>query len=343
MQIPKSMTIKILLASSLFVLPFLLSTCSDKSVNNFDNQPTSLEQSRIYLQWFYDGELERLYGRFTDQMKNALTLEELDTARSQLMDFLGEETEIIDENVTVISAEALYERVALFENSDTPVRIQLLLNALRNINGFNINVLPEEAESVYLDYETQAELRLPFDDAWYVVWGGRNVYENYHAVYSDQRFATDFLIRENGSSYVGKGTRNESYYSFDQPIYAPAAGIIIASANDVADNIPGVMNPQQPLGNHVIIDHGNSEYSFMAHFKQASLVVWTGDTVIAGQLLGKCGNSGNSSEPHLHYHLQNTAEFNAGEGLPAFFNNYNADGVPVERGEPQRRQTVEKQ
>lgn len=65
-----------------------------------------------------------------------------------------------------------------------------------------------------------------------------------------------------------------------------------------------------------------------------------GASVEEGQLLGLCGNSGNSSEPHLHYQLQDDASRFQAKGLPAFFNDYVADGEPVDRGEPVRGQTV---
>lgn len=58
-----------------------------------------------------------------------------------------------------------------------------------------------------------------------------------------------------------------------------------------------------------------------------------GDKVKRGDLVGRCGNSGNSSEPHLHYHLQNGPHFGQAEGLPAQFRNYVADGKKIERGE----------
>ena len=62
--------------------------------------------------------------------------------------------------------------------------------------------------------------------------------------------------------------------------------------------------------------------------------------VAEGDTLGLCGNSGNSSEPHLHYHLQNGPAFGAADGLPAFFNDYVADDKPVARGEPVRGQAI---
>ena len=111
--------------------------------------------------------------------------------------------------------------------------------------------------------------------------------------------------------------------------------------NGVADNVPGVMNAQVPMGNHVILDHGNGEFSFLCHFRQGTVLVKPGDTVKAGDVLGRAGNSGNSSEPHLHYHLQDSGEFGKGRGLPAPFTGYRADGKPVDRGEPVKGQTIE--
>jgi len=61
-----------------------------------------------------------------------------------------------------------------------------------------------------------------------------------------------------------------------------------------------------------------------------------------GQIIGRCGNSGNTSEPHLHYHLQNSPKFGQSEGLPAQFVNYVADGERVERGEPVQGQRIMK-
>ena len=103
---------------------------------------------------------------------------------------------------------------------------------------------------------------------------------------------------------------------------------------------PGAMNAAQRAGNHVILDHGTGEWSLLAHFKRGSLRVKPGQTVAAGDTLGLCGNSGNSSEPHLHYHLQNGPTFGDAEGLPAQFVNYIADDKPIARGIPVRGQVV---
>lgn len=160
------------------------------------------------------------------------------------------------------------------------------------------------------------------------------------AAYADQRFAYDFLVVLAGASHEGEGLTNGDYYCFGQPIRAPAAGTVVAAVDGVADNTPGEFADDAPLGNHVVIDHGAGEYSFLAHFMEGSVKVAPGQQVESGDQLGACGNSGRSSEPHLHYHLQTSADFGRGEGLPAQFQDYLADGERVARGEPVRGQRV---
>ena len=108
----------------------------------------------------------------------------------------------------------------------------------------------------------------------------------------------------------------------------------------VPDNVPGTTNTKLAPGNHVVINHGNGEYSFLAHLRNGSIAVKLGDRVQPGDRLGACGNSGESSEPHVHYHLQNTEGYNVGAGFPAQFVSYIADGNAIARGEPKRGQTV---
>jgi len=200
----------------------------------------------------------------------------------------------------------------------------------------------EIAHSEYLDYQTIVELELPFDNEWFVVWGGRTLAENYHASLSDQKFAIDVVQIENGSTFMENGTQNENYYCFGDTIFAPGNGQIVEMKNSVEENIPGETNKQQLFGNYVIIDHGNGEYSVLAHFMKNSIVVNVGDFVTKGQTIGLTGNSGNSTEPHLHYHLQNKPSISRGKGLPAQFRNYYANDVLVPVGEPLKNQTIRK-
>ncbi|HEX2223084.1 MAG TPA: M23 family metallopeptidase [Thermoanaerobaculia bacterium] len=302
------------------------------------------ELGRQYTEWFYSGETARLWGRLSPEMKKLFgTAEGLAGFRTQVEAQAGTETAVLSEEVQERDGLRAYLRLARFSKAPGPVAVQWVVAADGTVTGFAVRPQPQEAASQHLDYRTKTPLRLPFQGEWFVFWGGRTVAENYHAATRDQRFAYDFVIVRDGKSHTGDGSANEQYFCFGQPILAPGPGTVAVAVDGVADNKPGVMNPAQPPGNHVVIDHGNGEFSFLAHFKQKSLEVKKGDAVKAGDLLGRCGNSGNSSEPHLHYHLQTTAEFREGEGLPAQFQGYVADGEKVERGEPRKGQTIRPQ
>ena len=145
----------------------------------------------------------------------------------------------------------------------------------------------------------------------------------------------------NGISHDGDGTRLTDYYCWDEPILAPAAGTVVAAVDNLPDNPIGSTDAQNPAGNHVVLDFGNGEFGFLGHMREGSVAVSAGERVARGEELGRCGNSGNTSEPHLHFHLQTTADLSNGEGLPAFFEDYVADGRPVDRGEPLAGQVIE--
>ncbi|WP_411348896.1 M23 family metallopeptidase [Paenibacillus sp. WLX2291] len=163
---------------------------------------------------------------------------------------------------------------------------------------------------------TTATYRLPLQGDWFVFWGGSNVLQNYHYAVESQRYAYDFIQVKDGMSYSGDATRNESYYAFGQPALAPADGTVVAVVNNIADNEPvGNMNPQQPAGNSVVIRHGN-EYSLLGHLQKGSVTVNKGDTVQAGQIIGKIGNSGNSSEAHLHFQVADRPDLARGTSIP---------------------------
>ena len=150
---------------------------------------------------------------------------------------------------------------------------------------------------------TTATYELPFQGDWLVFWGGSNILVNYHYEYESQRYAYDFIQAEHGLSFTGDPLKNDSYYAFGQNILAPADGTVISVVNHISDNEPvGVMNEKEPAGNVVVIDHGG-EYSILAHLKKGSVTVNPGDQVMLGDKIGELGNSGNSSEAHLHFQI----------------------------------------
>lgn len=260
----------------------------------------------------------------------------------QVTNQLGEETDVVSEETHALGGVVHYYRIARFAQvPNGTVTVQWSWREGGEVVGGLVRPTPQPASTEFADYETKAPLRLPFEGEWTVGWGGRVLHQNYHVVSKEQRFAYDLLVARNGSTYRTNGTSNEDYYCFGEPILAPAAGEVVFTLDSLPDNTPGQMAPEVPPGNHIIIDHGDNEYSLLAHLQRGSVSVAAGDHVETGQQLGMCGNSGNSSEPHLHYHLQTAARFGEGVGLPALFNDYRADGEHVGRGEPVRGQRVE--
>jgi murein DD-endopeptidase MepM/ murein hydrolase activator NlpD len=121
---------------------------------------------------------------------------------------------------------------------------------------------------------------------------------------------------------------------------APADGVVVAVENAIPDNVPNQPRPGVLYGNTVVIDHGTGEYSLLGHLQKGSVSVKPGERVVAGQQVARCGNSGMSTEPHLHYQLMDDAEWTKAQGLPAQFRGFLANGRFVERGEPMRTQVI---
>jgi murein DD-endopeptidase MepM/ murein hydrolase activator NlpD len=293
---------------------------------------------------YFAREAHALSERFTPPLRAKVGGEEgLAAFRAGAEKQLGAETSILSEHVVRTSGVTVYVRIAKYERLATPVKMVIGFDAERNIAAFGIapEGKLEAAPTRNADYRTQASLRLPFDAAWTVAWGGRTIEQNQHAAMADQRFAYDFFVVDGGSTHRGDGRRNEDYFAYGRSVLAPAAGRVVVAVDGVPDNLPGELGTAQLAGNHVIIDHGHGEYSLLAHLVPGSVSVKPGDPISSGQKLGRCGNSGHSSEPHLHYHLQSTARLSDGEGLPAQFVGYIADGARVSRGEPVREQRIE--
>lgn len=307
------------------------------------DQAAALERGRELTRAFYAGELAPIAQALSAELAEAVGGEAgLRAFRDQVTQQLGNEIQLLDEQVHEVTGAMVYARTARFEGYGGPVLVNWAVDRAGTVVGFQVQPAPatEPAPSRYLDHETRADLRLPLAGQWAVFWGGRSVEQNYHAAYRDQRFAYDFVVVQGGSTHSGDGRRNSDYHCFEQPVLAPGAGVVVAAVGALPDNVPGELDDAHPLGNHVIIDHGTGEFSFLAHLRQGTVTVEAGQRVEAGEPIGECGNSGRSSEPHLHYHLQDGPEFGAGEGLPAQFQGYLADGELVARGEPLQGQFV---
>lgn len=112
------------------------------------------------------------------------------------------------------------------------------------------------------------------------------------------------------------------YAIFGDPVYAPCSGVVIQVENTLPDLSPPLADRNHLPGNHVLLDC-DGLWVLLAHLKQGSVAAMQGDRMWEGQLLGQIGNSGNTSEPHLHIHAQRPGSMEmpfGGDPVPMVFN-----------------------
>ena len=178
--------------------------------------------------------------------------------------------------------------------------------------------------SVPMNRTTGFSGRLPFDGIWYVA--AEHGFLDAHKRFLAEAFAYDFLqIGANSKSFAREGKSNADYYAYGKKVLAAKAGTVVEARGDIAENTPGeTTNVNTPGGNVVIIDHGNNQYGYYAHLKPFSIAVRRGAKVREGEVLGEVGNSGDSSEPHLHFHVMNGPDATQADGIPVVFENWKA-------------------
>ena len=150
--------------------------------------------------------------------------------------------------------------------------------------------------------------------------------------YVSQRYAIDWVqLYPDGKTYRGDPRDNRNYRAYSAEIHAVLDGIVTETKDGIQQNIPNE-KPVVPItletigGNHVIMQIGDGLFAFYAHMQPGSLRVKGGDRVRRGDILGLLGNSGNSTEPHLHFHICNANSGLACEGLPYAFSTYDLLG-----------------
>jgi hypothetical protein len=181
-------------------------------------------------------------------------------------------------------------------------------------------------------------ISLPFRGEWYVLQGGRSALVNHHYPIGGQRHALDLLMLVEGRESKGDPNRLDSYAAYGQPLFAPADGRVSRVINDRPDVPIGQSDLEQIVGNHVVIDLGGGRWVLLAHLMKGSVLVSQGQSVRRGQPIARCGNSGNTSGPHLHLQVQNGPDFEASDlaSLPIVFR----DAVLVRHGRS-RQGTIE--
>lgn len=141
-----------------------------------------------------------------------------------------------------------------------------------------------------------------------------------------QRYAIDFVrLTEEGSS-SGDPTRNESYFLFGAEVIAAGSGRIVEAVDGMAENVPTQPLPpfsiETATGNHVVEALDDGRFALYAHLQTGSVRVQPGIRVRRGQVLGLVGNTGNSTEPHLHFHVTDGPSPLGSNGIPYVFDRF---------------------
>ncbi len=193
------------------------------------------------------------------------------------------------------------------------------------ISGLTATPVPPEPP---VPARNTAPMRLPVTGDWYVYWAGATEAENFHVRSKPQQRAFDLLMTDQmGQTHKGFGTSNSDYYAYGQTVSAPADGTVAQVVTGVPENTPGIANPYNALGNLIVIKVSDNTYAVLGHLQPGSVTVKAGDTVKAGQAIGKVGNTGNIEQPYLHFHLQNGPNMQEATGFEPHFT-----GVKLMRG-----------
>ena len=158
-------------------------------------------------------------------------------------------------------------------------------------------------------------------------------------IYYGQRFAIDWMrLDEKGRLVHGDPADVHNYTDYGVDVLAVADGKVVQVLDALGDQPPGklpdpkTMTVENVLGNHVILDLGNGVYAFYAHMEKGSIVVAEGQHVKRGDVLGKLGNSGNTSAPHLHFHLMEGPSALASNGIPYLLDSFALAGkIPADK------------
>lgn len=193
------------------------------------------------------------------------------------------------------------------------------------------------------NHQSPNEYYFPLAGTWYV-GAGPNL-ESPHRWAANEEFAFDLAaLGGDGLTHKGDGSRLTDYYAYGRDVLAVADGVVVEVVSDATEANDRLKQPGEseedfekrtrleqnkllarsykaPLGNYVVIRHAGGEFSHYAHLKEGSVRVKAGDAVKRGQAIGQLGQTGNSTEPHLHFQLTNGPDPLYSRGVPILFKN----------------------
>jgi len=198
---------------------------------------------------------------------------------------------------------------------------------------------------VAINHVSKNTYSAPVQGTWFV--GAGPSFIGHHRWATIQEFAFDLVqLGANNITHANTGTRLTDYYAYGKPVHAIGDGKVVKVVNDQLEDEATLRQPDESgadyeqrqgqiqqelmmkgmdhiIGNHVIIAHPNGEYSYYAHLQPGSIAVAEGQTVQKGVQIARVGNTGNSTEPHLHFHMANSPNLTYARSIPVCFDNVN--------------------
>jgi murein DD-endopeptidase MepM/ murein hydrolase activator NlpD len=192
-------------------------------------------------------------------------------------------------------------------------------------------------------FQSVVEYNFPLRGTWYI--GASGTFHSHHRWAAMEEFALDIVQLGNSSrTYKTKGLSSQDYFAFGQDVVAVADGTVVAVVDQYEDDdtklkqenetyeqydqriqsfqMEGLQkDPYSVAGNYIVIRHNDSEYSMYAHLKKGSVKIKKDDVVKHGQVIASVGNTGSSTEPHLHFQLQDGTDPLHSRALPVRFKN----------------------
>lgn len=225
--------------------------------------------------------------------------------------------------------------------------VTLLLLYLLGLAGSRSLIrIPQASPEKTLDVELTARRRyqgsgraiaLPCVGQW-SVWQGFDGQWTHQGLW---RYAYDFVIRDQQSqTYRGTGTQLTDYYAFQKPVLSPIRGWVVRVVNDLPDCAIGTVDTINNWGNYVVLYDERGFYVEISHFAQHSIGVQQGDRVDRGALIGRCGNSGYSPQPHIHIQVQLTPDVGSAT-VPFSFANLRVDDTFYSEATPTENAVLE--
>lgn len=183
-------------------------------------------------------------------------------------------------------------------------------------------------------YDFPCSYQLPFQGKWAVLNGSVEKSMSHSWAINSQRYAYDFVkLDDTIASHKGDPKKLENYYCYGEPVLAPADGVVVGTYTKCRDS--KIMWRQWPdpiirriEGNFITLKHGEKEYSTVAHLRPGSLLVKVGDVVAQGDKIAECGNTGNTSEPHIHFQVHDGRDMIFSSGIPICFEGIQMEPIP---------------